>query len=355
MKKVFINSIGAITSQKTFDNSEFLNEIVNYSTTNISVVNPNYKAFLDAGSARRMAKGIKMGVVASKVALEEAGLESVDAVITGSGMGCVIESERFVAKIIDNNEEFLTPTSFIQSTHNTVGGQIALGIQCKGYNFTYVHSSSSFETALLDAQLQLELDEATNILVGGVDELGPHMIKVHGLIEHIKQEETIDNLNILSSKTVGAVFSEGASFVVLSNTKQKSTYAELIDVAIYNTLGLTRVETKLHEFLKQNNCTVNDIDAVVLGNNGDINFDEYFNMLSEGVFANTQQVIYKHLIGEYKTASAFGVWLGAKMLKTQQMPDCIKLNDKVPSTLNTVLIYNQYRGENHTFVMLRKC
>ena len=57
-------------------------------------------------------------------------------------------------------KNILTPTSFIQSTHNTVGGQIALELQCKGYNFTYVHGSNSFESALLDAKLQLELNEA---------------------------------------------------------------------------------------------------------------------------------------------------------------------------------------------------
>ena len=59
-------------------------------------------------------------------------------------------------------KNILTPTSFIQSTHNTVGGQIALGLECKGYNFTYVHASISFESALLDAQLQLAMDEASN-------------------------------------------------------------------------------------------------------------------------------------------------------------------------------------------------
>lgn len=355
MKKVYINSVGAITSQKTFDNSEFLNEIVNYTTTHISVVNPNYKEYLDPGSARRMAKGIKMGVAASKIALQEAGLDTVDAVITGSGMGCVIESERFVAKIIDNNEAFLTPTSFIQSTHNTVGGQIALGLQCKGYNFTYVHSSSSFEAALMDAKLQLALEEISNILVGGVDELGPHMIQVHGLINHIKQEEEINNLNILSSGTPGAVFSEGASFMVVSNILQETTYAEILAIEIYNTLDKHRVEIKLQEVLKQCAMTVRDIDVVILGNNGDIEFDDFYTNISNGVLAETQQVFYKHLTGEYKTVSAFGVWLGAKILKTESIPSVLRLNDKNPAQLKNILIYNQYRGENHTFVMLRKC
>src|SRR5690606_23802730 len=134
--KVYINSIGSISAQRTFDNTGFLEDIVSYHETVIPAIDPNYKDYIPPAAARRMAKGIKMGVVASKIALNGAGLENVDAIITGTGMGCVIDSEKFVSAIIDNKEEFLTPTSFIQSTHNTVGGQIALGMGCKGYNFT---------------------------------------------------------------------------------------------------------------------------------------------------------------------------------------------------------------------------
>ncbi len=101
-------------------------------------------------------------------------------------MGCMIDSEKFVSAIIDNKEQYLTPTSFIQSTHNTVAGQIALGMSCKAYNFTYVHSSISFESALLDAKLQLENEEAQHILVGGVEELGEHTTQVHRIDKSYK-------------------------------------------------------------------------------------------------------------------------------------------------------------------------
>jgi 3-oxoacyl-[acyl-carrier-protein] synthase III len=355
MKKVYINGVGLISTQKTFDNSEFLSEITNYTAPGIFAISPNYKEYISAGEARRMAKGVKMGVVSSKIALEEAGLDTVDAVITGTGMGCVVESERFVKRIIDNNEQFLTPTSFIQSTHNTVGGQIALGIQCKGYNFTYVHSSSSFESALVDASLQLMLDEAGTVLVGGVDELGAHMLRVYSVIKHVKQEEVIDNLAVLKSNTKGAVFSEGATFMVLSNTKEEKSYAELVDVEIYNTVSREKIEEKTKVFLSQNNMAVSDVDAVILGNNGDIEFDGYFDELSKGVFANTQQLYYKHLSGEHMTVSSFGNWLGAKIMKTQTVPDVVKLNNMPSKPIKNILIYNQYRGENHTFVMLQSC
>ena len=352
--KVFINSIASISPQKTFDNSIFLDEINEYNDTVIFVIDPDYKQYIPPAAARRMAKGIKMGVVASKIAMDEAGIETVDAIITGTGMGCMIDSEKFVSAIIDNNEQYLTPTSFIQSTHNTVAGQIALGMECKAYNFTYVHSAISFESALLDAKMQLENDEAQHILVGGVEELGEHTTNVHRVINHIKSESTTIS-EVLNSKTEGAVFSEGANFFVVSNEQMESCYAELIAVETFNTLSKEKVSRTIESFLEENNLKINDIDLVVLGNNGDVDFDVFYKQLSEGIFSKTQQVFYKHLVGENNTVSAFGVWLASKILKTQTIPEIVKINEIKSSNVQTVLCYNQYRGENHSLVLLKKC
>ena len=354
MKKVYINSIASISPQKTFDNSVFLEEITDYNDNVIFAIDPDYKQFIPPAAARRMAKGIKMGVVASKIAMEESGIETVDAIITGTGMGCMIDSEKFVSAIIDNNEQYLTPTSFIQSTHNTVAGQIALGMECKAYNFTYVHSAISFESALLDAKMQLENDESQHILVGGVEELGAHTTNVHRTINHIKPEN-VSISEVLNSKTEGAVFSEGANFFVVSNEKKQSCHAELIAVETFNTLPKEKVSETIESFLKENNLKIADIDLVVLGNNGDADFDNYYNQLSEGIFNKTQQIFYKHLVGENNTVSAFGVWLASKILKTQTVPEVLKINKINTSEIKTVLCYNQYRGENHSLVLLKKC
>jgi len=353
MKKVYINSVASISAQKTFDNTQFLEEVCSYEETVLPVVSPNYKEYIPPAAARRMAKGIKMGVVASKLALEEAKLENVDAIITGTGMGCVRDSEKFLSAIIDNDEQYLTPTSFIQSTHNTVGGQIALGIGCKGYNFTYVHSSNSFETSLLDAKLMLQNDEANSILIGGVDELGTHTTNLHKAANHVKASIK-NSLEVLSSKSEGAIFGEGANFFTLENEKKTSTYAEVIGVKMYNTLR-SSVTDLAHQFLASQKIAVTDIDLIILGNNGDVNFDDTYNELSEGVFATTQQAYYKHLCGEFNTASSFGFWLASKIVKSQYLPKITMINTINDSLFNYVLLYNQYRGHNHSFTLLRKC
>ncbi|VAW12977.1 3-oxoacyl-[acyl-carrier protein] reductase [hydrothermal vent metagenome] len=354
MKRVYINGLGSISSQKTFDNTVFLDEIVTYEDNVIAVIDPNYKEFIPPAAARRMAKGIKMGIVASKIALADAGRQNVDAVITGTGFGCTIDSEKFLGNLIDNKEEYLTPTSFIQSTHNTVAGQIALNLGCQGHNFTYVHANISFESALIDAFMQLQNEEENNILIGGIDESGQHTIKIQRLIHHIKKE-AIKSTELLNSNTKGTVFSEGANFFVLSNEQQASSYAEHIATGTFNTLSKENLPQAITSFLKENKIDIDDVDAIVLGNNGDIAYDSYYHVLSEGIFKNTQQLYYKHLCGEFFTASSFGFWLASKILKTQRVPEAVKLNDKKSADINTILLYNQYRGENHSFTLLKKC
>lgn len=354
MKNVYINSVGSVSAQNTTDEADFLKEIISYNDTTIPALNPNYKDFIPPAAARRMAKGIKMSIVASKIALQKANLETVDAIITGTGMGCLHDSEKFLSAIIDNNEKYLTPTPFIQSTHNTVGGQIALEIQCKGYNFTYVHGSNSFESALLDAKMQLELDEATNILIGGVDELAAHTILLNKAIHHIK-ETPVESSKVLNSNTKGAIYGEGANFFVLSNKKQDSSLAIVADLQTFNTLPIQSVAEKAREFLLANNLDPSEIDALILGNNGDVEFDTFYSHLATTDFQNVQQFVYKPWIGEFNTASSFGLLLAANILKTQCAPKAFQINTIVSSQYKTILLYNQYRGENHSFTLLRQC
>lgn len=352
-KSIYINSVGSVSAQKTYDNSEFLEDIVDYEATELKVVAPNYKAYISPGAARRMARGIKMSTVSSQTALKEAGLEDVDAIIVGTGLGCLDDSVKFIGDIINNEELYLTPTRFIQSSHNTVAGQIALGIACKGYNFTYVNAATSFESSLIDAQMQLKNDEAANILVGGVDELVAHHVNTHRLIKHFKKEPSTLT-GVLKSETEGAIMAEGSHFFVLSNKKQDSTYAELIGIEIYNTLTQDQLPNQILSFLENHNTTLDAVDLVVLGNNGDVNFDGYYHVLSKGLFNETAQACFKHLSGEYDTASAFAFWMASKILKTQSIPEIAKYNS-IAATPNTVLIYNQYRGGNHSLVLLKKC
>jgi 3-oxoacyl-(acyl-carrier-protein) synthase len=353
MKRCYINGIGNVSVQNSSDNANFFDGFTEEKTNVILVHKPNYKEYIKPNLIRRMATGVRMGVVASAIALGEAGVENPEAIITGTGMGCLIDSKNFLKKMVDNNEQFLTPTSFIQSTHNTVGGQIALGLACKSYNVTYVHSATSFESSLFDSLMMLE-DNVHNILVGGVDEISDYTVDLYKLIAHVKNEETLSE-GILNSKSKGAVFGEGAQFFVLDSQKNKNTYAVLKDVKTYNRLDQTDVTNKLIRFLDRNDLKLNDIDVVILGINGDVDYDHYYSNLQDTIFKNTPQLYYKHLSGEYNTATAFGFWTACQIIKEQKIPKILKLNDRVNSAIKNILLYNQYRGEYHSFTLLGQC
>ncbi|WP_293893367.1 beta-ketoacyl synthase N-terminal-like domain-containing protein [Flavobacterium sp.] len=354
MKKTYINGVGCISAQKTFD-TFFLEEAVWNKTASILPLKiPIYKDFISPVAIRRMAKGVKNGVVASTLALREAKLETIDAIITGTGMGCMEDSEKFLKAILDNDEQFLTPTSFIQSTHNTVGAQIALGLQCNSYNLTYVNGSVSFESALLDAKMKIEEDEASSVLVGGIDETSEYTMSLLKLIEFIKPENE-SPFSVLNATSMGVVYGEGATFFILESKIQDTTYAEILDIKILNKLEIDDLETNIIDFLKSNALQIHDIDAVILGYNGDVETDRYYKILSENCFAKTPQVYYKHLTGEYNTASAFGLWTGAKIIKTQQVPEIIKVNAIEKAAYKKILLYNQYKGTDHSFTLISKC
>lgn len=353
MRKVYINGLGCVSAQKTFD-TVFLEEAeLNVNDAVLELKTPVYKDFISPVAIRRMAKGVKNGIVASALALKEAKLETVDAIITGTGMGCIEDSEKFLKSILDNDEQFLTPTSFIQSTHNTVGGQIALGLQCKGYNLTYVNGSVSFESALYDAKMMIEEGEGSSILVGGIDETADYVSLLFQLAGIVK-EENQSPYSVLESATKGVVLGEGATFFVLENKIKEKTIAEILDVEIVNKLDEGEVENKIISFLASNSLEITDIDAVLLGYNGDVDSDLYYKKVSNVTFANTPQVYYKHLSGEYDTASAFGLWVGTKIIQTQNIPDIVRRNALDKQAYKTILLYNQHNGINHSFTLISK-
>lgn len=353
MRKCYINGMACISAQETFDTVFPGEYFINNDKNVLAAALVDYKEFIAPAAGRRMARGVKNGIAAAARALHQCGAQP-DAIITGTGIGCSIDSEKFLQAVIDNNEQFLTPTSFIQSTHNTVGAQIALGLGCKAYNFTYVNGAVSFESALVDAMLQIEEGEATNVLTGGIEENSVKTIEFYELSGIIKDKNEAE-YKVLDSATTGVVLSEGAVFFVVSDTRQDSSYAELCDVSIYNTLEEDEVTGRLAEFLSANGITISDIDAVILGYNGDVDFDGFYRNLAGEYFKDTEQLYYKHLSGEFNTASAFGLWMAANILKAQQVPDVMRVNSVKAKKHDTVLLYNQYRGKDHSFTLLRKC
>ena len=129
--------------------------------------------FVKPLEARRMGKLMKASLLSSLKALRQAGIDCPDAIITGTSLGCWENTESLLTQIEQEGEVMLSPTNFMQSTHNTIGSNIAIRTHCHGYNVTYTQCDHSLEWALRDARRLLMSGRCKTVLVGCHDETTP--------------------------------------------------------------------------------------------------------------------------------------------------------------------------------------
>ena len=349
MKNCYINGIGNVSIQSV-DFDLFESEAAEIQILN-KAQQPSYKDLIAPAMSRRMAKGVKMGIYAANKALFNAKMVDPQAVIVGTGLGCIEDSEKFLDAIIDNDEQFLTPTAFIQSTHNTVAAQIALHLQCKAYNFTYVNGANSFESALFDAFMQLKHFNKQNVLIGGVDEIAPYTFSMYEMIGKVKQSG--EEVNFKNPQAKGIALAEGATFFALSSNKTNNSYAEVLDVMLFNAFKDDETN-EINTFLKKNNLSITDLDVVFFGVNADAYQQEFYNRM-KAVFNEIPQGYYQHISGSYDTASAFGLKVAAEIIQKQQFPKTIQYNNIEPTKIQKVLMINQFNNTDFSFVLLSKC
>ncbi|QYA26390.1 3-oxoacyl-ACP synthase [Gramella sp. MT6] len=350
MSRLFINGISSVSPQSE---DIFANEIPQtYSENILPSLDVDYKSLIKPMMLRRMSKAVKMGLYCSKKALKQAGVDDPDAILVGTGQGCMQDTEKFMTNMLESEEGLLSPTSFIQSTHNTVAGQIALDLKCNGHNMTFTQNSASFESALLDAILISEMGEIRNILVGGVDETSTQFTGFQRLDGQIK-EKNINNFDLFSTISPGTIISESAAFFSLSSEINENTYAEFKDVQIINSVDSTELNSKIEEFLSRNDTDLSEIDAVILGKNGDHRFDHFYEDLQQGMFLEKCQLGFKHLVGDNNSISSYAFWLASRILKEKKLPEIFKLNTLNCKVPRKVLIYNQYLGRNHGLILLQ--
>lgn len=352
--KTFIRAASCISPQKTFESNAFLNDIVVYTENRLYVIQPDYGKFIDPKSARRMGKIIKMGMAAAMDCLEKANVEMPGAIITGTAYGSLEDTITFLTRMIELNEEMLPPTAFIQSTHNTVAAQVALLLKCHNYNNTFVHKGISFELALLDAMMLLKEREATNILVGGVDEMTDISFKILSRLGLYKRKP-VSNLSLYDKKSKGSIGGEGSAFFLLSDQSSSENITEISGLQTWFKPGNAEaMETNIKIFLAKHGYNTGDIDLVITGRNGDIENDKVYDQLGKTIFKNIPQGNYKHLCGEYPTSVAFALWLATGIFKNKIVPENIVVKPLTSFPTN-ILIYNHYYGVYHSLILLSDC
>ena len=115
--------------------------------------------------------------------------------------------------------------------------------------------------------------------------------------------------------------------------------------------GARDVDSLLDNFLQKNKLNTSDIDAVMIGLNGDLNHDYRYHQIIDTHFPEQTILTYKNCVGEYPTASGFALWLTSNILVTKKIPkSCLyKSGNK---QIKRILIYNHYFGKLHGFILV---
>ena len=309
---------------------DWMTQPVEYQESFNRSIDPSFKDYISPIEARRMGKILKRAIATSKEAIKASGLETIDAIITGTGYGCIENTEFFLEALSKEGEQMLSPTYFMQSTHNTISSLVAIQTKNHGYNVTYAHKGISFDSALQDAVLQMRLGKINSALVGGHDELTPtfyNILKKGGMMG--EDEEMCGE----------------AAVSVVVGTKSDNYLCKLMNFKMLHKPSMEKLKAVAASF---------KADYILTGISGNHKSDEAYLAETKELYGDAKLLKYKHIFGESFTSSGIGFYVAAQCLKAGKVPAHLFVNpqeatDKKPSN---ILIFNHSDGNNYSLTLL---
>ncbi|MFZ1688328.1 MAG: beta-ketoacyl synthase chain length factor [Flavobacteriales bacterium] len=272
---------------------------------------------LTKGAARRMPTQMRKSVCCALKALANAGVSEPDGIFMGTALGQVDDTIGFLDEIETNAGGILSPTGFMRSTHNTVGGTMALLLAADGPNITFSHGLASFHWSLLNATLQAEEHPAHNLLVGAADEHAP-------LLDALAREAGLGNSVALSA---------GASFLTVSMTKGTNALGRIT--------GLWPAERNAGaQWWNDEELAEHQPDAVLFG-------ADPFSGVPPILPPNIRSIDYRPFTGTHGSTPGQALCMALRMLNTGWAPD------NKESGTTRVLIVDQH-GEETSAILVER-
>jgi hypothetical protein len=341
----YIHQSSCISAQQAFSDST-IDSITSSTENKLYALDVNYDS-IPPNVLRRLGKAVKMGIVTGHSLIIK---NNVDGIVIGSANGGLEDCIKFLNQIIEFDEGRLTPTNFVQSTANSIAGQLGIMSTNKGYNITHVQRGLAFENALIDIEMLLQENPSQTYLVGGVDEISEYNYTIEGLAGAFK-DEIISTFELLDSKTKGTIAGEGAAMFIVNNNSEGAV-ASVKGIKTIHTSDSTIVKAQLAIFLKEHLPTNESIDLLLSGKNGDVRLNAYYEMCVNELPQNTPITYYKHLTGDFATASAVALWLASTIVSNNSMNAILQIHTH--QTPKNILLYNTYKGKQHSFILVSK-
>jgi hypothetical protein len=326
----------------------------------LRAVEPSYEG-IPGNVLRRMSKSVKMGV-GSALSLLQSGpggasspagtrdATAVNGILIGTGYGGMEDSIKFLKQIVEYDEGILAPGPFVQSTPNAIASQIALLTHNKGYNVTHVHRGLAFESALIDAAMLLAEHPDKCYLAGGVDEICAHNYKFEKAAGWFKKE-SLSGKGLYATDSPGSIAGEGAAMFLLGSSAAGALAVVKGMINLYSADEADLI-AQLSPFLYKHLPGGKKPDLLLTGENGDNRLLKWYEGCEGMMGPETTVARFKHLCGEYPTASAFALWLACNLPET--LPGHMIKMQPVLHQHRHILIYNNYEFKQHSFLLLER-
>jgi hypothetical protein len=300
-----LQAIASISHQDVFQKELFWSNLhALEAETNIQ--HPDYKAFIPANALRRLSPILRMGIACAK-SCQDAISEPFDSISVGTGLGCLIDTEKFLVTINTTSGDILSPTAFIQSTHNTISGQISLDLKNHAYNMTHTQNTLSFEVALLDGMLCVD-EGKKHVLVGAADETVPFLKRL--------QPDIVSDEYPLTS---------GATFMVIGSENKSDAVGIVACELSFKERDLA---TWVDAFLAKHQMTATQIGLVL-----------HYDALELNDFQN--KLSYAPLVGYNMSAPAFAAHLAVDWIKDSANQGAVLLINNMDSNKQALTLFQK--------------
>jgi len=344
---MYIHDAALISPQESFGDID-LESLASSSDNKMLVKEPAYPD-IPPNILRRMGKAVRIGVGSALPLLNKASWNP-DGIVIGTAMGGMEDCIRFLNQIIEYDEGQLTPTNFVQSTSNAIAGQIGLLTRNKAYNITHVHRGQAFENSLIDVMMLLRENSKAEYLVGGLDEISTYNYNIDFLAGCWKEEDC-DNKELYECRTPGTIAGEGSAMFRI-NSNPQNAQAAISDIIVFQARDPQQVQNRIRQFMERNALITEPPDLFLSGENGDIRNLGYYTAIENLLPGSTGIARFKHMTGEYATATAAAVWISVQLMKAGLPQHMIKRPAQDPKP-RQVMIYNNFRGLQHSAILLK--
>jgi hypothetical protein len=341
----YIHQTCCISAHQTFPDAN-LDTLFESANMKLEAIEPSY-ADVPPAMLRRMSKAVRMGVGAALALLKNN--PQPDGIIIGTANSGQEDCVKFLNQIIEYKEGVLTPMSFVQGTSNAVAAQIGLLNSNRGYNISHVHLGLAFEFAVTDADMLLTENPSNNYLLGAVDDISSYNYIFEKKSGWFK-EATVSNKTLYETNSPGSITGEGAA-LFLVNKKQTGAIAKLQAVDTLHSEDEHVVKEKMRLFIEKQLPVGEKIELLLTGENGDNRLNKYYANCEFLLGDEVAIARFKHISGEYPTASAMAVFLCCSILQKQVIPTHMIKKPGINNYRN-IFIYNTYKGIQHSFILI---